>query len=143
MPPESCGQFSELRDVLRKKAAPKRSGPKVLRHDHDWPCCISTRAALQLSFLVRSLKRGSPMSIHRGYRRRMPPPPSEQSIYRRGENVGVVSQRGRRWLAIDEDGRRIGFSKLIWPSPQSCARTLSHERPRRNPTAIGSLPVSS
>jgi len=44
-----------------------------------------------------------------GASRRAPAPEHDQIVYRGREAVGAVSQRGRRWLALDIDGRRIGY----------------------------------
>jgi hypothetical protein len=33
---------------------------------------------------------------------------SDQIVYRGRDAVGAISQRGREWLALDIDGRKIG-----------------------------------
>jgi len=40
--------------------------------------------------------------------RKSSPSQSNQVVYSGREAVGVISQRGREWLALDIDGRRIG-----------------------------------
>lgn len=44
-------------------------------------------------------------------RRRRPPPETQpdQIVYRGRSPAGAISQRGRRWLALDIDGRRLGW----------------------------------